>query len=184
MTSHLLSLKELKCAFLFLYFWSREQARGEETGGCSLSTKLLHMNQLMRLWHLSPFVNSIFKHACAAIHWGYTSEFLSDLRLPPYFMCANSDDSGETARIAWAFAVRLCDKYHNLMSWLIFWGNGGVQMYRTTRKNIIKRTVYKTNEIINTTSFSRLLPWSLWKSQKVYLCYSFCFTFIMRFKNE
>ena len=23
------------------------------------------------------------------------------------------------ARLAWAFAVRLCDKYHNLMSWLI-----------------------------------------------------------------
>ena len=32
----------------------------------------------MRLWHLSPSVNSIFKHACAAIHWGYTSDFLSD----------------------------------------------------------------------------------------------------------
>ena len=28
------------------------------------------MSQLMRLWHLSPSVNSIFKHACAAIHWG------------------------------------------------------------------------------------------------------------------
>ena len=22
-------------------------------------------------------------------------------------------------RLAWAFAARLCDKYHNLMSWLI-----------------------------------------------------------------
>ena len=35
-------------------------------------------------------------------------------------MCANSDSSGETARtcrLAWAFASRLCDKYHNLMSW-------------------------------------------------------------------
>ena len=43
------------------------------------------------------------------------------LRLRPYFMCANSEGSGETARmrrIAWAFAGRLCDKYHNLMSWL------------------------------------------------------------------
>ena len=30
-------------------------------------------------------------------------------------MCANSEGSGET----WAFTGRLCDKYHNLMSWLI-----------------------------------------------------------------
>ena len=38
-------------------------------------------------------------------------------------MCANSEGSGESARkrrLAWAFAGRLCDKYHNLMSWLIF----------------------------------------------------------------
>ena len=43
------------------------------------------------------------------------------LRLLPYFMCANSEGSGETARmrrLAWAFAGRLCNKYHNLMSWL------------------------------------------------------------------
>ena len=47
--------------------------------------------------------------------------FGQTLRLLPYFMCANSEGSGETARmrrIAWAFAGRLCDKYHNLMSWL------------------------------------------------------------------
>ena len=44
------------------------------------------------------------------------------LRLLPYFKCANSEGSGETAwmcRFAWAFAGRLCDKYHNLISWLI-----------------------------------------------------------------
>ena len=43
-------------------------------------------------------------------------------RLLPYFVCANSEGSGETARmrrLACAFAGRLCDKYHNLMSWLI-----------------------------------------------------------------
>ena len=37
-------------------------------------------------------------------------------------MCANSEGSGKTARIrrlACAFAGRLCNKYHNLMSWLI-----------------------------------------------------------------
>ena len=38
-------------------------------------------------------------------------------------MRANSEGSGETAlmrRLHWAFASRLCGKYHNLMSWLIF----------------------------------------------------------------
>ena len=47
--------------------------------------------------------------------------FGGTLRLLPYFMCANSEGSGETARmrrLAWAFAGCLCDKYHNLMSWL------------------------------------------------------------------
>ena len=29
-------------------------------------------------------------------------------------------DSSSTSILAWAFAGRLCDKYHNLMSWLIF----------------------------------------------------------------
>ena len=45
------------------------------------------------------------------------------LRLLPYFMSANSEGSGETARmrrLAWAFAGRPCDKYHSLMSWLKF----------------------------------------------------------------
>ena len=43
------------------------------------------------------------------------------VRLLPYFMYANREGSGETARmrrLAWAFAGRLCDKYHNHMSWL------------------------------------------------------------------
>ena len=38
-------------------------------------------------------------------------------------MWANSEGSGETARmrrLAWAFAGRLCDKFHNLVSWLIY----------------------------------------------------------------
>ena len=44
-------------------------------------------------------------------------------RLLPYLMCANGEGSGETPRmrrLAWAFFGRLCDKYHNLMSWLIY----------------------------------------------------------------
>ena len=38
-------------------------------------------------------------------------------RLLPYFMCVNSEGSSETERMrrfAWAFAGRLCNKYHNL----------------------------------------------------------------------
>ena len=37
-----------------------------------------YLSRLMRLWHLSPSVNSIFKRTCAAINWDYTSDFWSD----------------------------------------------------------------------------------------------------------
>ena len=49
-----------------------------------------------------------------------------------YFMCVNSEGSGETVqkrRLTWAFAGRLCDKYHNLMSWLIFGQDGGYSVH-------------------------------------------------------
>ena len=49
--------------------------------------------------------------------------FCLTFRLLPYFMCANSAGSDEAARarrLAWAFACRLYDKCHNLMSWLVF----------------------------------------------------------------
>ena len=49
--------------------------------------------------------------------------FGQTLRPLPYFMCANSKGSGETARICRltrAFAGHLCYKYHNFMSWLIW----------------------------------------------------------------
>ena len=47
--------------------------------------------------------------------------FGQTFRLFPFFMCANSEGYGETmrmCRLSWASAGRLCDKYHNLMSWL------------------------------------------------------------------
>ena len=50
------------------------------------------------------------------------------LRLLPYFICANSEGCRETTRmrrLALAFAGRLCDKYHNLMSWLKLFSNSG-----------------------------------------------------------
>ena len=49
------------------------------------------------------------------------ADFGRTLHLVPYFICATIEGSGETAwmhRLARAFAGRLCDKYHNLMSWL------------------------------------------------------------------
>ena len=45
-------------------------------------------------------------------------------------MCANNEGSGEIARkrrLAWAIADRLCEKDHNLMSWLINMDNGREQ---------------------------------------------------------
>ena len=46
------------------------------------------------------------------------------IRLLSYFMCANSDETVRMRRLAWAFAGRpagrLCEKHHNLMSWLNF----------------------------------------------------------------
>ena len=77
----------------------------------------------MRLWYFSSSVNSFFKHARAAIQWDQMFNFGRTLRVLPFFMCANSEGSGETARmrrLAWTFAGRLCHKYHNLMSWLYF----------------------------------------------------------------
>ena len=74
------------------------------------------MSHVMRLWYFSSSVNSFFKRACAAIQWARCLIFGRTLRLLPYFMCAKSEGSDETAwmhRVAWAFAGRLC-KYHNL----------------------------------------------------------------------
>ena len=76
----------------------------------------------MRLWHVSSSVNS-FLNAHAQPSGGARCLILGrTLCRLPYFMCANSEGSGETARMrrfAWVFAGRLCDKYRNLMSWLI-----------------------------------------------------------------
>ena len=78
------------------------------------------LSRLMRLWHLSPSVNSIFKHACAAIHCGYTSVFWSDPSSTSILYVCEQRRLWRDGASACAFAVRLCDKYHNLMSWLIF----------------------------------------------------------------
>ena len=87
--------------------------------------KVPHLSQLMRFtWYFSSSLNSFFKRAhvqpSSGTRWLI---FGRTIRLLPYFMCANSEGSGETARmrrLAWAFAGRLCDKHHNLMNYHIF----------------------------------------------------------------
>ena len=81
-----------------------------------------NLSHVMRLWYFSSSVNSFFKHACVAIQWARCLFYGRTLHLLTYFMCADSKGSGETARmrrLARAFTGRLCDKHHNLMSWLI-----------------------------------------------------------------
>ena len=51
------------------------------------------------------------------------SDFLLDPSSTSILQHANSNGSSETVwmcRLAWAFAGHLCDKYHNLVSWLIW----------------------------------------------------------------
>ena len=58
-------------------------------------------------------------------------------------MYANSEGSGETARmriLAWAFADRLCDEYHNLMSWLVSYN-------RSVLQQIVKHIMHINAEI-------------------------------------
>ena len=67
--------------------------------------------------------------------------------------CVNSEGSGETAqmrRLAWAFAGRLCDKYHNLMSWLkCFWTREiSHTTYTHLLQNFNKNSDHTNNDIL------------------------------------
>ena len=85
----------------------------------------LCLSDVTRLWYISSSVNSFYSsnaHAQTS-SWARSLDFGRTLRLLLYFMCANSDGSGETMlmrRLTWAFAGRFCDTYHNLMSWLVY----------------------------------------------------------------
>ena len=84
-------------------------------------SELNHLSWLMRLWHLSSSVNS--SNAQAQPSNGATRLIFGQILHLFLYLCANSEGSGETAQmrsLTWAFAVRLRDKYHNLMSWLIW----------------------------------------------------------------
>ena len=73
-------------------------------------------HEIMALFVLHKLMHAQPSSAARCLIFGQT------LRLLPYFMCVNSEGLEETARmrrLAWAFAGRLCDKYDNLMSWLL-----------------------------------------------------------------
>ena len=86
-----------------------------------LSLLRKNLSHVMRLWYFSSSVNSFFKRACAVIQWGLDVWFF--VRHFVYFHMSYMRTTKALARLqmhrlAWAFAGRLCDKYHNLMSWL------------------------------------------------------------------
>ena len=67
----------------------------------------------MRLWYFSSSLKLILQTSMCCDPVGLDVLFFGrTFCLLPYFMCANSGGSGETAqmrRLAWAFAGRLCD---------------------------------------------------------------------------
>ena len=69
-------------------------------------------------------------------------------------MCANSEGSGKIVRmcrLAWAFPGGICDKYHNLMSWLI---------YDAVLNKFYYYKMY-SSVILSTKKYSKKVLWSL-----------------------
>ena len=63
------------------------------------------------------FGNNVW-HSNFLCFWNF-----KEITVLPYFMYVNSEGSGETVqmrRLTWAIAGGLCDKYHNLLGWLIY----------------------------------------------------------------
>ena len=84
-------LRPCECWWMENHFWSLESSLNEssfmwqiswsQVGNGSVTCEIRkksQMSHLMRLWHCSSSVNSFFKHACAAIQWGYISDFWSN----------------------------------------------------------------------------------------------------------
>ena len=101
--------------------------------------------------------------------------FGQTLHLLPYFMCVNSEGYGETVQMcsltwtfavceqrrlwldcAWAFAVRLCNKYHNLMSWLRL---DFIRRWQHQNSKIYDRSTVIIDLIVNST-----IQYVSWKS--------------------
>ena len=71
----------------------------------------------LSFWRFTSKLSWSWASGARCLSFGWT------LFLLPFFMCTNSEGCGETAwmrRQAWSFAGRICDTYHNLMSWLIY----------------------------------------------------------------
>ena len=117
-------------------------------------------NEIMVLFGLRK-MNSSNMHAQPS-SWARYLNFGRTLRLLPYFMSAKREGSGETApmrRLIWAFAVRLCDKYHNLMSWLIllhYW-----QSVRDTVFIVGRNIFFRPVQNLFTERVIWLWPWPL-----------------------
>ena len=63
------------------------------------------MSRLMRLWHLSPLVNLIFKTHAQQSNGAAYLIFGQTLRLLQYFMCANREGFGEPLLFACAIST-------------------------------------------------------------------------------
>ena len=90
---------------------------------CSFCYVAAQMSCIMRKGIIT--LCSLISLKCAANQWCQISGSLSEALKLPLNPCntvwANSEGSGETAwrcRLAWAFAVRISDKYPFLMGWL------------------------------------------------------------------
>ena len=106
----------------------------------------------MRLWPFSSSVNSFFKRTCATLKWRCMSDFL--VRPFIYFHTSCVLTAKALARLcgcAWAFTGCLCDKYHNLMSWLNYQMNN--------RRNCCVRVRKKCNDQEQIQSASTSCPW-------------------------
>ena len=105
------------CSLTFCLLFQRRSAIFE----CVTPLRSL-ISRLMRLWQLSPSVNSVFKHACAAIHWGYTSDICQTIHLLPYFSPEPSLFAYAISTvISWAGSFHLIRMETLFAPWKIGW---------------------------------------------------------------
>ena len=130
------------------------------------SFAIYYLSHLMRLWYFSSSVNPIFKRACAAIQWGWMSDFWLDPSSTSirHMTCANSKGSGVTTqmnRLAWASTGRQCD---NLMSWLIcvwIWLKGSLAYLpgKSDVQHNTLNTIWTHYDLMNYTGQNSIIHW-------------------------
>ena len=87
-----------------------------------------YLSQLTRLMALFVLLKLILQTCMRSHPVGEMSDFCSDPSSTSILHVCEQRRLWRTLKVlarllAWAFAGRLCDKYHNLMSWLIFFFN-------------------------------------------------------------